>query len=78
MSAEPGNYELQFLYEGPSEAELSVFTWEGADVLASVQVSCNGDVFRAIVQLGTKGAAFRMNPCSGPDGRYVLRLVPSA
>ena len=77
-SAEPGNYELHFICEGPSEAELSVFTWAGAEVLAPVQVSCNGDVFKAPVQLSTQGADFKMNPGSGPDGRYAFRLVPTA
>jgi hypothetical protein len=78
MSAEPGNYELHFLCEGPSEAELSVLTWAGVEVLAPAQVSCDGDVFKATVQLGTKGADLKINPGSGPDGRYAFRLVPSA
>lgn len=77
LSAEPGKYELHFMCDGPAEAELSVSTSAGAEVLAPVQVSCNGDVFKAPVQLATKGAEFTMNPGSGPDGRYAFRLVPS-
>lgn len=78
LSAEPGNYELHFICEGPPHAELSVSTYAGAEVLAPTQVSCTGDVFKAPVQLGTKGADLSMNPESGPDGRYAFRLVPSA
>lgn len=77
MSAEPGNYELHFLCEGPSDAEVSVSTSTGAEVLAPVQVYCNGDVFKAPVQLATEGADLKMNPDRGSDGRYAFRLVPS-
>lgn len=76
-SAEPGTYELQFLCEGPPQAGLSVSTWAGAEVLAPVQVDCNGGIFKATVQLGTEGADFKMDPGSGPAARYVFRLVPS-
>ena len=79
MSAEPGRYQLWFLCEGPADAELSVFTWAGAEVLAPVRVACTGNVFKATVQLATEGADFKMNPASGPDAaRYAFRLVPSA
>lgn len=78
MSAAPGNYELHFLCEGPSEAELSVSTSAGAEVLAPVQVSCNGNVFKASVQLATEGPDINVNPGAGPDGRYAFRLVPSS
>jgi hypothetical protein len=77
MSAGPGRYELQFLCEGPAEAELSVFTWAGAEVLAPVRVACTGSIFKATVQLATEGADFKMTPGSGPDARYAFRLVPS-
>ena len=77
MSAEPGNYELHFICEGPSEAVLSVSTWAGAEVLAPVRVPCNGNVFKAQVRLATEGADFRMNPGNGTEGRYAFRLVPS-
>ena len=77
MSAEPGNYELHFTCEGPAEVELSVSTWAGTEVLLPVQVPCDGVVFKAHVQLATKGADFRMNPGSGTEGRYAFRLVPS-
>lgn len=76
-SAEPGTYELHFLCEGPPKAGLSVSTWAGAEVLAPVQVDCNGDIFRATVQLGTEGADLKMDPGSGPAARYAFRLVPS-
>lgn len=76
-SAEPGTYELHFLCEGPPKTGLSGATWAGTEVLAPVQVDCNGDIFRATVQLGTEGADFKMDPGSGPDARYAFRLVPS-
>jgi hypothetical protein len=78
LEAKPGRYELHFLCSGPSQAELSVSTWAGGSVLGPVQVHCNGDVFKAPVQLGSAGADFEMNPGSGPEGRYAFRLVPSA
>jgi hypothetical protein len=78
MSAEPGNYELHFLCEGPSEVELSVSTWAGAVVLAHARVPCDGGIFKAKVQLATEGVDFRMNPISGIEGRYAFRLVPNA
>ncbi len=77
MSAEPGMYELHFTCEGPAEAELSVSTWAGAEVLAPVQVPCNAGVFTAKVELATEGADFTMNSRGGPKGRYAFRLVPS-
>lgn len=77
ISAEPGTYELHFTCEGPAEAELSVSTWAGVEVLAPVLIPCNGVVFRAQVQLATEGADFRMNPAAGTEGRYAFRLVPS-
>lgn len=76
-SAAPGKYELHFLCEGPSKAELSVWTSDGAEVLAPVHVSCDADVFKATVQLATEGADIRVKPAAGPDCRYAFRLVPS-
>jgi hypothetical protein len=76
-SAAPGAYELHFMCVGPSKAGLSVSTWAGAEVLAPVLVDCNGDIFKATVQLGTEGADLKMDPGSGPDARYAFRLVPS-
>jgi hypothetical protein len=78
LSAEPGTYELHFVCDGPPTAELSASTWAGAEVLAAVQVNCDGDVFKATVQLGTEGVDLKMNPGSGQDARYAFRLVPSA
>lgn len=75
--AAPGIYELHFLCEGPSAAELSVLTLNGTEVLAPVQVSCDGEVFKATVQLATEGADISVNPAAGPDIRYAFRLVPS-
>lgn len=75
--ATPGTYELHVLCEGPSEAALSLSTSDGAEVLAPVQVSCDGDVFKATVQLATEGADIKVKPAAGPDCRYAFRLVPS-
>jgi hypothetical protein len=77
VSAGPGNYEVHFICEGPPEAQLSVSTSAGAEVLAPVQVPCNGDVFKAPVELATQGADLHMDPGNGPEGRYAFRLVPS-
>jgi hypothetical protein len=77
MSAQPGNYELHFICEGPSDVELSVSTWAGAEVLAPVRVPCDGGVFRAQLQLATEGADFRMNPATGTESRYAFKLIPS-
>jgi hypothetical protein len=78
MSAEPGNYGLHFICEGPLEAELSVTTWAGTEVLAPVRVPCDGNIFKAPVQLASEGVDFRMNPGNGTEGRFAFRLVPSA
>ncbi|HEY9357073.1 MAG TPA: hypothetical protein VIQ52_12310 [Arthrobacter sp.] len=78
LPAKPGSYELHFTCEGPSEAELSVSSWAGAEVLAPVQVPCGGSVFKAQVRLDTEGVDLSMNPGGGPQGRYAFRLVPSA
>ncbi|MDR7158440.1 hypothetical protein [Arthrobacter sp. BE255] len=78
LSAKPGNYELHFICDGPSEAELSVSSWAGVEVLAPVQVPCEGGVFKAQVRLDTEGVDLSMNPGGGPQGRYAFRLVPSA
>lgn len=75
-SAAPGKYELHFLCQGPAEAELSVSTPDGTEVLAPVQVPCGAGVFRASVQLATEGAEVTVKPAAGPDCRYAYRLVP--
>ncbi len=77
-TATPGTYDLQFLCEGPSGTELSVVSWAGAEVLAPVQVRCNGNVFITKVQLaaGTDRVDFKMNPDGGRETRYAFRLVP--
>ncbi|WP_160667928.1 hypothetical protein [Pseudarthrobacter sp. ATCC 49987] len=77
MSAKPGTYELQFLCEGPSGTELSVASWSGAEVVAPVQVHCNGDIFKRTVQLeaGTDRVDFKMDPGGGRETRYAFRLV---
>ncbi|MFP5311365.1 MAG: hypothetical protein ACLGH7_02985, partial [Actinomycetes bacterium] len=78
MSAEPGSYEVHFTCEGAPEAQFSVSSWAGAEVLAPVGVPCNGDVFEASLELPTKGADFSMAPSNGAESRYAFRLVPSA
>jgi hypothetical protein len=75
--AAPGKYELHFFCEGPSAAELSVSAWDGANVLAPMEVPCNGDVSRTTLQLATEGADVKVDPAAGPDVRYAFRLVPS-
>lgn len=79
LSAKSGTYELQFLCEGPSGTELSVASWSGAEVVAPVQVHCNGNIFKTTVQLeaGADRVDFKMNPGSGgSETRYAFRLVP--
>jgi hypothetical protein len=79
VSANPGSYEVHFICEGPSEAQFSVSSWAGVELLAPVRVPCNGDVFEASVELPTKGADFNISaPRNGGEGRYAFRLVPSA
>ena len=78
LLAEPGRYELHFVCEGGPGAELSVSTWRGTEVLAPVQVPCDGQVFQAPVLLPTKGAELTMIPGSGRDGRFAYKLVPTA
>lgn len=77
ISADPGSYEVRFLCEGAPEAEFSVSSPAGAEVLAPVSVPCNGDVFRAPVELRTKGADLTMAPSNGVKSRYAFRLVPA-
>jgi hypothetical protein len=79
MSAKPGTYELHFICDGPSGAELSVASWSGAEILAPAQVHCNGDIFKTTVQLeaGTERVDFKVNPGDGPETRCAFRLVPA-
>lgn len=76
LSAQPGEYELHLVCAGLPVAELSVATWNGAEVLAPVQVPCSGSVFKAPVVLPTEGADLTMGP-GGLDSRFVYRLVPT-
>jgi hypothetical protein len=78
LMAEPGQYELRLVCEGPPGAELSVSTTAGVEVLAPVQVACDGQVFRAPVLLPTEGADLRMSPAGGLDARFAYKLVPTA
>jgi hypothetical protein len=78
MSAEPGKYEVHFICEGPPEAQFSMSSWAGAEVLAPVPVPCDGEVFKASVELSTKGTDFNMVPSNGAEGRYAFRLVSPA
>lgn len=75
FSAVPGSYEVHFICEGPTEVQFSVSTRTGVEVLAPVRVLCKGDVFKASVELPTKGADFNMAPSNG--ARYAFRLVPA-
>lgn len=75
--AEPGPYELHFVCEGLPGAELSAATWAGAEVLAPVQVPCNGQVFKAPVLLPTEGVDLTMSPGGSLDARFAYRLVPT-
>lgn len=77
LMAEPGQYELHFVCEGPTAAELSVSTAAGTVVLAPVQVPCDGQVFRAPVLLPTEGADVRMSPAGGLDASYAYKLMPT-
>ena len=76
LQAEPGEYELHLVCAGLPEAELSVATWRGVEVLAPVQVPCSGSVFKAPVVLPTEGAELTMGP-GGVDSRFAYRLVPA-
>ncbi|GKV73545.1 hypothetical protein NCCP2145_29260 [Pseudarthrobacter sp. NCCP-2145] len=76
LSAPPGQYELHLVCAGLPVAELSVSTWNGAEVLAPVQVPCSGSVFKAPVVLPTEGADLTMGP-GGLDSRFAYRLVPT-
>lgn len=78
MSVKPGTYQLHFLCEGSSGTELSVASWSGAEVVAPVQVHCNGKIFKTTVQLeaGTDRVDFTMKPGDGAETRYAFRLVP--
>jgi len=69
--------ETRLARPGDWFGQLSVSTSARAEVLAPVPVSCNGDVFKAPVQLDTEGVYFTMNPVSGSEGRYAFKLVPS-
>lgn len=77
LSAEPGSYEVQFLCDGAADVEFSVASWTGAEVLSPMSIPCNGNVFKAPVELRTRGAEFSMVPSSGTKTRYAFKLVPN-
>jgi hypothetical protein len=80
LMAGPGQYELHFVCVGVPGAELSVSTPAGAEVLAPVQVPCDGQVFEASVLLATAGADLRMSAgdgSAGSEARFAYRLVPT-
>lgn len=77
VSADAGSYEVQFLCEGAPEAELTVSSWAGAQILAPVLVPCNGEVFTSRVELQTNGADFTMAPSAEVKTRYAFKLVPT-
>jgi len=76
--AKPGHYDVHFTCQGPTETQLSLATQAGDEVLAPVQVPCDGAVFKAQVTLSIRGVEFLMNPADGADGRYAFRLVPTS
>ncbi len=76
LMAEPGRYDLRFVCEGPSKAELSVSTAAGAEALAPVQVPCNGRVFRARVLLRTDGSRPENEPGRQPGRPLRLQADP--
>jgi hypothetical protein len=76
-SLEPGTYEVHFVCAGPPEVQFSVSSPSGADVLAPVQVPCNGEVFKTSVDVVSQDADFRIDPADRTEGRYAFRLVPS-
>ncbi|PTT61406.1 hypothetical protein DBR22_19015 [Arthrobacter sp. HMWF013] len=78
LQAEPGQYELHFVCSGPPGAALSAASWAGAEVLAPVQVICDGQVFTTTLLLPTEGVDLTMSPGGGPDGRFAYKLVPAA
>ena len=77
LMAEPGQYELRLVCEGPPEAELSVSTAAGAEVVVPTQVPCGGQVFTAPVFLPSEGADVSMSPDGGVDARFAYKLVPA-
>jgi len=76
--AKPGHYDVHFTCQGPTETQLSLTTQAGGEVLAPVQVPCDGAVFKAQVALSIRGVEFLMNPADGANGRYAFRLVPAS
>lgn len=81
-AAKPGNYDVQFICDGPAETQLSLASDAGAEVLAPVQVPCDGNVFTTQVAVATQGVEFIMtpggaSPGGGTDGRYAFRLIPA-
>ncbi|MFD0047614.1 hypothetical protein ACFVGV_20750 [Pseudarthrobacter scleromae] len=76
VAAAPGQYELQLVCAGLPVAELSVSTWNGAELLAPASVPCGGSVFKAPLVLPTEGANLTMGP-GGLDSRFAYRLVPT-
>lgn len=78
FQTEPGSYELQFLCEGTSAAEVSMVTWANSQVLAPQLVDCDGNTFSAKINTTTRGTDLRMDPASGEGvTRYAFRLIPA-
>ncbi|MDQ0771143.1 hypothetical protein QF031_003892 [Pseudarthrobacter defluvii] len=76
--AAPGGYDMHFICEGPAMAEVSLASQAGAEVLAPLQVPCDGSVLTTRVALAVRGVDFIMTPADGADGRYAFRLVPAS
>lgn len=77
LTAEPGQYELQIVCDGVPWTEVSLATTAGAEILAPVNIPCDGQVLKVPVVLPTKGADFRLNPGENLSARFAYRLVPA-
>lgn len=77
FAAQPGSYDVHFTCDGPADTQLSLASDAGAEVLAPVQVPCDGHVFKTQVALAAQGVEFIMSPGEGAEGRYAFRLVPA-
>jgi len=76
--AKPGHYDVHFICQGPAETQFSLATQAGGQVLAPVQVPCDGTVFKTQVTLSIRGVEVIMTPADGAEGRYAFRLAPAS
>ncbi len=78
LTAEPGQYELQIVCDGVPWTKAGLAAAAGAEILAPVNIPCDGKVLKVPVLLTGKGAGFRVNPDENPSARFAYRLVPVA